>query len=117
MKLHIFPDYVQLAGWGEGWHSGEFDLRALCPLCRPKSSSPGNFGGYYGNESETSGGSVVKNAPVISGDLGSIPGLGRCPREGNDYPLQDSCLGNPMDRSTWWSTVHKVAKSETRLSD
>ena len=101
MKLRIFPDYVWLAGWGEGWHSGEFDLRALCPLCRPKSSSPGNFGGYYGDESETPGGSVVKSVPVNSGDPGSIP------EEGNDYPLQDSCLGNPMDRRTWWSTVHR----------
>ena len=109
--------YVQLAGCRKGWHSGEFDLRALCSLCRPKSSSPGDFGGYYGKESEMPGGSVVKNAPVNAGDLGSIPRLGRCPREGNDYPLQDSCLGNPMDRKTWWSTAHKLTESQTRLSD
>ena len=35
----------------------------------------------------------------------------------NDNPLQDSCLGNPMDRGAWKATVHRVAKSRTRLSD
>ena len=37
--------------------------------------------------------------------------------EGNDTPLQYSCLENPMDRGAWWATVHGVAKSRTRLSD
>ena len=54
---------------------------------------------------------------VISGDPGSIPGLGRSPGEGNGNPLQYSCLGNPMDRGTWWATVHGVSKSQTRLRD
>ena len=44
------------------------------------------------------GGSVVKNKPVNAGDMVSIPGLGRSPREGNGNPLQYSYLGNPMDR-------------------
>ena len=39
-------------------------------------------------------------------DLGSIPGSGRFPGERNDYPFQYSCLGNPVDRGAWWSTVH-----------
>ena len=51
------------------------------------------------------------------GDPGSIPGLERSPGEGNDNPLQYSCLENPMDRGAWWATVHGVAKSQTRLSD
>ena len=51
------------------------------------------------------------------GDLGSIPGLGRSPGEGNGNPLQYSCLENPMDRGAWWAIVHGVAKSWTRLSD
>ena len=51
-----------------------------------------------------------------SGDLGSIPGLGRPPGEGNGNPLQYSCLGNTMDRGVWWTVVHGVAKSQTRLS-
>ena len=47
------------------------------------------------------GDSVVKNPPVNAGDIGdvgSIPGLGKSPGEGNGNPLQYSCLGNPMDR-------------------
>ena len=47
-----------------------------------------------------------------AGDLGSIPGLGRSPGEGNGYPLQYSGLENPMD-----CIVHGVAKSQTLLSD
>ena len=45
------------------------------------------------------------------GDLGSMPGLGRSPGEGNGNSLQHSCLENPMDRGAWWATVHGVAKS------
>ena len=43
-----------------------------------------------------------------AGDMGSIPGLGRFPGEGNGNPLQYSCLGNPVDRGAWWATVHGV---------
>ena len=43
------------------------------------------------------GGSEVKNLPA-SGDMGSVPGSGRFPGEGNSNPLQCSCLENPMDR-------------------
>ena len=50
-------------------------------------------------------------------DLGSIPGLGRSPGEGNGNPLQYSCLENPMDRGPWQATVHGVTKSRTQLSD
>ena len=56
------------------------------------------------------GGSVVKNPPTKAGDMGLIPGSGRSPGEGNDNPLQYSCLGNPMVRGTWWAAVHGVAK-------
>ena len=52
-----------------------------------------------------------------AGDLGSIPGSGRSPGEGNGNPLQCSCLENPMNEGAWWATVHGVAKSQTRLSD
>ena len=37
--------------------------------------------------------------------------------EGNDTPLQYSCLENPMDRGAWQAAVHEVVKSWTRLSD
>ena len=56
------------------------------------------------------GASVVKNLPANAGYRGSIPGSGKSPREGNANPLQYSCLGNPMDRGSWWATVHGIAK-------
>ena len=64
------------------------------------------------------GGVMVKNPLVNAGyarDMGLIPGLGRYPGEGNDNPLQYSCLENPTDRGACWATVHRVAKSWTRL--
>ena len=63
------------------------------------------------------GGSEVKASACNAGDLGSIPGLGRSPGEGNSNPFQYSCLENPMDGGAWWATVHGVAKSQTQLSD
>ena len=63
------------------------------------------------------GGSEVKASACNAGDLGSIPGSGRFPAEGNDNPLQYSCLENPMDGGACWATVHVVSKSRTRLSD
>ena len=45
-----------------------------------------------------------------SGDVGSVPGLGRSPGGGHGNPLQCSCLENPMDRGAWWATVHGVTK-------
>ena len=62
-------------------------------------------------------GSAGKEPACSAGDPGSIPGLGRSPGEGIGYPLQYSCLENPMDRGAWWAIVHGVAKSRTRLSD
>ena len=58
------------------------------------------------------GGSVVKSPPANAGGTGSIPGSGRSPGERNGNPPQYSCLGNPMDRGAWWTTVHGVAKSQ-----
>ena len=45
-----------------------------------------------------------------TGDLGSIPGLGRSPGEGNGNPLRYFCLKNPLDRGAWQATVHNVHK-------
>ena len=56
--------------------------------------------------------SVVKNLSANIGDTGSIWGLGRSLGEGNGNPLQYSCLGNPMDRGTWWATVHGVTETD-----
>ena len=63
------------------------------------------------------GGSAVKNLPANAADTGSMPGSERFPGEGNNNPLQYSCLGNLMDRGVWWAIVHGVAKSQTGLSD
>jgi len=70
-----------------------------------------------GSEMEFPGGSDGKDSACNAGDPSLIPGLGRFPGEGNGNPLQYSCLENPMDRGTWWATVHGVAKSQTGLSD
>ena len=63
---------------------------------------------------------MVKNLPANAGyirDVDLIPGLGRPPGEGNDNPLQYSCLENPKDREAWRATVHRVAERQTQLSD
>ena len=58
-----------------------------------------------------------KESTCSAGNLGSIPGSGRSPGEGNGNPLQYSCLENPTDRGAWQATVHGAAKSRTQLSD
>ena len=55
------------------------------------------------------GGSDGKEFACKMGDLGLIPGLGRSLGRGHGNPLQYSCLENPMDRGTWWATVHGVS--------
>ena len=57
---------------------------------------------------------LVVNAGDVR-DVGSIPGLGKSPGGGRGNPLEYSCLENPMDRRAWWTTVHGVPKSWTRL--
>ena len=61
-------------------------------------------------------GLVAQTVKNLAGDLGSIPGSGRSPGEGNGNPLQYSCLENSTDRGAWWATVHGVTKSEIGLS-
>ena len=51
----------------------------------------------------------------IAGDAGSVPGSGRSPGGGNGKLLQYSCLENPVNRGAWRDTVHRVAKSQTRV--
>ena len=60
---------------------------------------------------------MVKNLPANAGDTGVIPGSGRAPGGGNGNPLQYSCLEHSMDRGAWQATIHRVAKSQTRLGD
>ena len=58
---------------------------------------------------------LLKPKPgVNAGDMGSIPGLGRSPGEGQDNPLQYFCLGNPMDRGTWWASLWSTGLQRVR---
>ena len=67
--------------------------------------------------------SVGKESACSAGDLGSTPGLGRYPGEGNGDPLQYPCLENLMDRGAWWAAIHGVTKllpssqTNSRLAD
>ena len=65
-------------------------------------------------------GSDGKESACNAGGLGSIPGLGGSPGEGNGHPLQYSCLGNPIDRRAWWVTYstwgHKELDTTERLT-
>ena len=58
-------------------------------------------------------GSDSKESACNAGDVGSIPGSGRSPGEGNGNPLQYSCLENAMDRGVWWAIVHGAPENQT----
>ena len=68
---------------------------------------------WWGYMCDFLGGSVVRNPPANAGDAGLISGWGRSPGEGNDNPLQYSCLENPMERGAWKAAVHGVTESQT----
>ena len=63
------------------------------------------------------GGSDGKESACNVGDLGLIPGLARSPGGGHGNPHEYSCLENPTDRGTWWTTVYGVANNWMRLCD
>ena len=73
------------------------------------SGSNTTFRGFPGDSDD-------KESACSAEDVGLIPGSGRSSREGNDYPLRYSCLGNPMDRGVRRTTVHGIAKSWIGLS-
>ena len=83
--------------------SSQFQIHPPSPPPQPRQS--GFPGGLVRKESTWNAG----DWPQYIG-LGSIPGSGRSPGEGNGYPLQYSCPGNPMDRGVWWATVHGVTR-------
>ena len=60
---------------------------------------------------------MVKSLPASAGDVGSIPGSGRFPGEGNGNPLWYSCLENAMNRGAWQAVVYGVAKNRTQPSN
>ena len=61
------------------------------------------------------GGSDGKESTCNAWDLGSFPGLGRCPGGGHSNTLQYSCLENPMGWGAWYTILHRVTKSLTWL--
>ena len=60
---------------------------------------------------KNSGGSDGKESACNTEDPGSVPGLERCPGEGNGNSIQCSCLENPMDRGAWQATVREVTRA------
>ena len=60
---------------------------------------------------------MVKKLPVMQETQVRSLGQEDSPGEGNDYPLQNSCVGNSVDRGAWRAAVQGVAKSETQLSN
>ena len=61
---------------------------------------------------------MVENSSDNAGDIrdtGSIPGPKRSPGGGHGNPVQYSRLENPTDKGAWWTMVHRVSKSQTRL--
>ena len=65
---------------------------------------------------ELPSGSVVKNLLANAGNACSIPGSGRSSGEGNGNPLQYFCLGSPMDRAAWNTTVHGLQRVRHNLA-
>ena len=74
----------------------------------PWTEEPGGLQSMGSQELDTTepARTVVKNLPANAGDTGLIPRSGRSPGEGNGYPLQYSCLGNPTDRGAWRAIIH-----------
>ena len=60
---------------------------------------------------------IMKESTCNTGDPGSVPGSGRSPGEKNGYPLQYSCLENPMDRGAWWAMVHAWGRKESGTAE
>ena len=91
---------------GLAGHRGKLQLGLVFYVEKRKYSTPAHSGGFPG-------GSDGKESSCNAGDLSSIPGLGRYPREGNGYSLQYSCLENLMNRGAWQAAVHEVTESWT----
>ena len=79
------------------------------PKCPLTGESINNFWCIHKIEYDPCG-SDGKESACNVGTLGSIPGSGRSPGEGNGNPLQYSCLGNSMDKRAWQATVHGVER-------
>ena len=95
----------------------------MCLICRnEKSISPSplchscsDLCVFLGGEGASLAAQRVNNLPATQETWVQSLNLEDSPGGGNGYPLQYSCLENPMDRGDWWAAVHRVAKSRTQL--
>ena len=97
-------------------HGAEYICHKIKPKGKENNYLKIQNNDHFG-EQDFPGGSDGKASVYTAGDLGSIPGSGRSPGEGNGNLLQYYCLENPMDRGAWQATVHGVAKSWAQLCD
>ena len=102
--------------WGKRADMSESYWGVILPTWRSSCQRNFQVSQFSLKEKDFPGDSECKKPACKAGDLGSLPGSGRSPGEGNSNPLQYSCLENPMDREAWRATVHEVAKSQTQLS-
>ena len=79
------------------------------------STEAGRIGGSSQGSWDSPGSTRGKESAGSAEDVGSTPELGGSPGEGNGNPLQCSGLENSTDRGAWRATVHRLAKSWTRL--
>ena len=96
LRFLIFPQTISIPAC-------DSSSLAFCLMCHAYKGVPG--------------GSDGKESAYNAGDMGSIPGLGISPGEGNGYLLRYSCLENSTDRGARRATVHGVAKSWTWVSN
>ena len=96
-----------LVRWG---HPGRVRSSAFLPA-GDQAPARGLSLSIWGTREGFFGGSDSKESACNVGDLGSIPGLGRSPGEGNGNSLQYSCLEKSMDRGAWEATAHGDAES------
>ena len=116
--LPVSPTYLFLSS---PLYRNYFLLKVISDICVSKSCiklsvlilSTSRINSHFSSFWGFPGGSEDKASACNEGDLGSIPGLGQSPGEGNGNSLQYSCLENPMDRGAWRATVHRVSKSQT----
>ena len=116
MKTDLFQSCSHCWIFQICWH---VEWSALVPWCLHIPSLPWVL---WGNRLVSHwfcfpGASDSKESDCSEGDIGLILGLGKFSGGGNGYPLQYSCLGDPMDRRAWWATVHGVSKSQTQPSN
>ena len=108
----VVPASPGLKGFSETWNFQFWNQNSLRPLSWSAHQASGSCtsSAAFPAVPVFPHSSVGKESACSAGDLGSIPGLGRYPGEGNGNPLQYSCLENPMDRGTWQTTVYGVAR-------